>query len=174
LSVNLNFVVFLFISVQINEFSFFVFLRSLVHYYQLIFALKRSMSLRSVRFGVRSRKLSKIGQPLDGSPKIFHLELLRASEGTLSRWSRLHLQSSAPTNPHWARVVGYGPFSLCVIHKEGLCHSSGDIYKRLMMIRTAETQAKIKCHIIQSSKLLRDENRYHLVSLSCRFIMRKL
>jgi hypothetical protein len=27
----------------------------------------------------------------------------------------------APTNPHLARVVGYDPFSLCVIHKEGLC-----------------------------------------------------
>jgi hypothetical protein len=25
------------------------------------------------------------------------------------------------TNPHWARVVGYGPFSFWVIHKEGLC-----------------------------------------------------
>jgi hypothetical protein len=60
------------------------------------------------------------------------LELLRASEGTLSRWSRLHLQSLAHTNPHWARVVGYGPFSLWVIHKEGLCPSSADI-NRLMM-----------------------------------------
>jgi hypothetical protein len=30
--------------------------------------------------------------------KIYYLELLRASEGTLSRWSRLHLQSLAPTN----------------------------------------------------------------------------
>jgi hypothetical protein len=29
-------------------------------------------------------------------------------------------------------VVGYGLFSLCVIHKEGLCPSSGDI-NRLMM-----------------------------------------
>jgi hypothetical protein len=29
--------------------------------------------------------------------KIHYLELLRASEGTLSRWSRLHLQSLAPT-----------------------------------------------------------------------------
>ncbi|RVE42676.1 hypothetical protein evm_012678 [Chilo suppressalis] len=29
-----------------------------------------------------------------------------ASEGTLSRWSRLDLQSLAPANPHWARVVG--------------------------------------------------------------------
>jgi hypothetical protein len=26
--------------------------------------------------------------------------MLRASEGTFSRWSRLHLQSLAPTNPH--------------------------------------------------------------------------
>ncbi|CAH0406723.1 unnamed protein product [Chilo suppressalis] len=32
-------------------------------------------------------------------------QLLRASEGTLSRWSRLHLQSLATTNPHWARVT---------------------------------------------------------------------
>jgi hypothetical protein len=37
-----------------------------------------------------------------------------------------------PTNPHWARVVGYGPFSLWVIHKEGLCPSSGEI-NRLMV-----------------------------------------
>ncbi|RVE49906.1 hypothetical protein evm_005499 [Chilo suppressalis] len=37
--------------------------------------------------------------------KNYYLELLRASEGKLSRWSRLHLQSLAPTNPHWARVV---------------------------------------------------------------------
>jgi hypothetical protein len=39
----------------------------------------------------------------------------------------------SPTNTHWARVVGYGPFFLCVIHKEGLCPSSWDI-NRLMMI----------------------------------------
>jgi hypothetical protein len=45
-------------------------------------------------------------------------------EGTLSRWFRLHLQSLAPTNPHWNLVVGFGTFSLCVIHKEGLCPSS--------------------------------------------------
>jgi hypothetical protein len=38
-----------------------------------------------------------------------------------------------PTNPHWARVVGYDPFSLWVIHKEGLCPSSGDI-NRLMIV----------------------------------------
>jgi hypothetical protein len=43
---------------------------------------------------------------LDGRPKIFYLELLRASEGTLSRWSQLYLESLAPTNAHWARVAG--------------------------------------------------------------------
>jgi hypothetical protein len=54
------------------------------------------------------------------------------------------LQSLAPTNPHWVRVVAYGPFTLCVIHqegpfclcvthKEGLCPSSEEI-NRLMMI----------------------------------------
>jgi hypothetical protein len=36
-------------------------------------------------------------------------------------WSRLHFQSLAPSNPHWTCVVGYGPFSLSVIHKEDLC-----------------------------------------------------
>jgi hypothetical protein len=41
------------------------------------------------------------------------------------------LQSLVPTNPHW--VVGYGPFSLCVIHKEGLCPSSGDIIGLMTM-----------------------------------------
>jgi hypothetical protein len=61
---------------------------------------------------------------------------LRASEGTLSRWSRLHLQSLAHTNPHWPRVVGYGPFSLYVIQKEGLCPSSWDINRLMMMMRT--------------------------------------
>jgi hypothetical protein len=80
---------------------------------------------------VRSRQLSNVGQSLNGWPKIYYLE--RASEGTLSRWSRRHLQSLARTNPYWARVVGYSPFSLCVTHKEGLRPSSGDI-NRLMMI----------------------------------------
>jgi hypothetical protein len=60
--------------------------------------------------------------------------LSRASEGTLSCWPQLHLLSLTPTNPHWARVVGYGPFSLCVIHKEGLCPSSGDINRLMMMM----------------------------------------
>jgi hypothetical protein len=94
--------------------------------------MKSPMSPRPVRFGMQSRKSSNVGQSLDGWPKIYYLEFLRATQGTLSRWSRLNLQSLALTNPHWACVVGYGPFSSCVIHKEGLCPSSGDI-NRLMM-----------------------------------------
>jgi hypothetical protein len=43
---------------------------------------------------------------------IYYLELLRALEGMLSRRSRLHLQVIAPTNQHWARLVGYGQNSL--------------------------------------------------------------
>jgi hypothetical protein len=86
--------------------------------------------------GVRSRKLSTglNGQSWDGRPKIYYLELLRASKGTLSHWSRLYLQLIALTNLHWARLVGYGSFSLWVIHKEGLCPSSGDINRLMMMM----------------------------------------
>jgi hypothetical protein len=61
------------------------------------------------------------------------------SEGALSRWSRLYLQALAPTNPHCARVVGYGPFSLWVCQKEGLCPSSGDINRLMMMIKIRRT-----------------------------------
>jgi hypothetical protein len=43
------------------------------------------------------------------------------------------ISSLAPTNPHWASMVGYGPFSLGVIHKEGLCPRSGDINRLMMM-----------------------------------------
>jgi hypothetical protein len=98
------------------------------------YGLMSSMAPRSVRFDVRSWKLSNAGQSSNGWPKFYYLELLRASEGTLSRRSRLHLQSLAPTNPHWAHVVGYCPFSLCVIHKKGLCPSSEDINRLMMMM----------------------------------------
>jgi hypothetical protein len=67
--------------------------------------------------GVRSRKLSNVGQSLDGWPKIYYIELLRASEGTLSRWSRLYLQLLTPTNMHLDCVMGWDQLSLWVIHK---------------------------------------------------------
>jgi hypothetical protein len=69
------------------------------------------MAPRSVRFGVRSWKLSNIGQSLDEC----YLELLRASS---------HVK---PLDPAALAVVitlqpalsprGYSPFSLCVIQK---------------------------------------------------------
>jgi hypothetical protein len=54
-----------------------------------------------------------------GRLKIYYSKLLRVSEDTLSRWSRIHLQSLAPTNPNWSREVGYGTFFLFVIYNEG-------------------------------------------------------
>jgi hypothetical protein len=52
------------------------------------------------------RVIAKIKQRwsvIGGVTKNFCFELLRASEGTLSRWSRLHLHSLAPTRtgPAW-------------------------------------------------------------------------
>jgi hypothetical protein len=44
----------------------------------------------------------------------------------------------ALTALHWAHMVGYGPFFLCVIHKEGLCPSSGDINSLMMIICSSE------------------------------------
>jgi hypothetical protein len=63
---------------------------------------RSSMAPRSVRFGVQSRKLSNVRQSLDGCPKMYYLDLLRALGGMLSHWSRLHSQSFAPTNLHWS------------------------------------------------------------------------
>jgi hypothetical protein len=75
----------------------------------------------------------EVGQSLDGQPKIYYLELLRASEGTLSCcWSRLHL---------------HGPFSLCVIHKESLCPSSGD-FIRLMMKLIMSILLLLSAHVL--------------------------
>jgi hypothetical protein len=87
------------------------------------------MAPRSVRFGVRTRKLSNIGQSLGWVTK----NSLSRAPPCFGRHvdPGCNLQSIAPTNPHWARVVHYGPFSLCTIHKEGSCPNSGHI--RIMM-----------------------------------------
>jgi hypothetical protein len=93
---------------------------------------------------VQSCKLSNVGRSSDGWPKIYYLELLHASEDTLSSWCRLHLQALGPTNSHRARVVDYGLLSLCVIHKEGLCPSSGDINRLMMMMNQDLSYLKMK------------------------------
>jgi hypothetical protein len=66
--------------------------------------------------------------------KINYLELLRALEGTLNIWSLLHVQPLASTNPHWARVVGYGPLFMCNPQGRPVGLSSWDINKLVMMI----------------------------------------
>jgi hypothetical protein len=63
----------------------------------------------------------------------FILELLRASEGTLSRRDRLHLQSLAPTNPHCPSGGLWFVLLMCNL-KEGLCPISGDINRLMMMV----------------------------------------
>jgi hypothetical protein len=78
------------------------------------------------------RSAGLIGQSVEFNQFRCSVQLLCASEGTLSHWSRLHLQSLAPTNPHWARVVGYGSFSLWIVYKECLCPRSGDIHMLIM------------------------------------------
>jgi hypothetical protein len=49
-----------------------------------IYNERSSMAPRSVHFGMWSRMLSNVGQSWDEWPKIYYLELLRASDGTLS------------------------------------------------------------------------------------------
>jgi hypothetical protein len=49
----------------------------------------------------------------------------------------------APTNPYWAHVVDYGPVSLCVIHKEGLCPSSGDINRMKMIMNMFKGEEEV-------------------------------
>jgi hypothetical protein len=39
-------------------------------------------------------------------------------------------------------MVGYGPFSVCLIHKEGLCPSSGDINRLTMMMTEKNIESK--------------------------------
>jgi hypothetical protein len=56
-----------------------------------------SMVERSVRSAIAEAKQRSQWSVTGWVTKIYYFELLRASEGTLSRWSRLHLQSLAPT-----------------------------------------------------------------------------
>jgi hypothetical protein len=51
------------------------------------------MSSRSVRFRRVIVEVKQRWSVIGWVAKIYYLELLRALEGTLSRWSRLHLQT---------------------------------------------------------------------------------
>jgi hypothetical protein len=56
-----------------------------------------------------------------------------SSSSSLVKPLVLHLQSLAPTNPHWARVVGYGPLSFSYLY--GLCPSSWDITLIMLQLK---------------------------------------
>jgi hypothetical protein len=82
---------------------------------------------------------------------------------------RRHVKPLAPAvfaivstpKPNWARVVGYGPCFLCVIHKEGMCPSSRDINRLMMMTSFIEMRYKIllcKCRY-ENPRLKHSSNR---------------
>jgi hypothetical protein len=74
---------------------------------------------------------------------------------SLRHCERLHLQLWATTNSHWARVVGYGAFSLCIIHKKCLCLSSEHINRLMMMmmmiVRGTGSQSPLLLHEFHDS-----------------------
>jgi hypothetical protein len=63
--------------------------------------------------------------------KIYYLELLRASEGTLSRWPRLHLQSLAPTPV--SRKVDVGKRLVVKIIAESLSQHDENMYRSYLV-----------------------------------------
>jgi hypothetical protein len=82
------------------------------------------MAPRSVRFGVRSWKLSNVGQSLDGQ------NLLSQAPSCFGRHvKQLVLVAFVVVSTHQPALGlrgGLCPFSLCEIHKEVLCSSSDD------------------------------------------------
>jgi hypothetical protein len=50
----------------------------------------------------------------------------------------------APTNPQWARVVGYGPFSLYVIYKVGLDDDDDEAKTVVTITATVLARSNIK------------------------------
>jgi hypothetical protein len=80
------------------------------------------------------------------------ISVIGGPEGRLSRWSWLHLQSLASTNPHRARVMAYDLF-LCLLHKEGLGPSTGDINRLI-------DDSKILFHHLSLTYLCRSLERF--------------
>jgi hypothetical protein len=70
---------------------------------------------------------------------------------------------------HQSAISGYDTFPLCVIHKEGLCPSSGDI-NRLIMIYVGTFVDKNKTKTIyQMERVNFDKNKYIVLYKSMKF-----
>jgi hypothetical protein len=85
--------------------------------YTLYTRTRSSMAPRSMRFGVRSRKLMLVCHWMGDQKLII--------SNSFMLWKAVYTHQPA---------VGYGPFFLCVIHKEGLCPASGDINRLMTMM----------------------------------------
>jgi hypothetical protein len=110
------------------------------------------------RYSSRQQTLSKVKLSSSNCrPSTSLYRLIRAQSRQSSRWifyektvslsargASFHTKHASNANvvrvvlldansylPLWTNVVGYGPFFLCVMHKEGLCPNNGDI-NRLM------------------------------------------
>jgi hypothetical protein len=91
------------------------------------------MAQRSVRLGVRSRKLSNVGQLVIGWVT---KNLLSRAPPCFGRHVKPLVPAAfAVVSSHQHALGPRGPFSLCVIHKEeSICPSSGDINRLMMMM----------------------------------------
>jgi hypothetical protein len=112
------------------------------HTWQIkVSALREELVPRLVRFGVQSRKISNVGQSLDMTKNLFSRAPLCFGR---------HVKQFVPaafavvsTHQSVLDPRGYGPFSLRVIHKEGLCPISRDI-NRLMMMASFKAIMNVK------------------------------
>jgi hypothetical protein len=82
--------------------------------------------------------------------------------GAFNIYMAIHLllQLLASTNRHCACMVSYGPFSLCVIHKEGLCPNSGGINRLMIMIGARVYHKFVTCSDL--SNLCVEINLFHM------------
>jgi hypothetical protein len=71
--------------------------------------VRSSMAPRCARRAIAEAKQRSQRSVIGWVTKIYYLELLRAFEGTLSRWSRLHLQSLVPTPVQGGLMSGRRP-----------------------------------------------------------------
>jgi hypothetical protein len=85
------------------------------------------MASRSVRFGVRSRKLSNVGSHRMGDQKFVISSSVLVGPAFVVVSS--HQSALGPHGGLWPVLLNL------VIHKEGLCPSSGDISGMMMIIK---------------------------------------